>query len=349
MAAFAASRLPKSYTEALEESLRARAAEAEPNEATPPDDPWLTLPRLPSLGDPGDAIMLARRRRARERRAAAPSPAPRAPPPQSTDAILDAIASLRSNDPARIKRALAGPLGPELAAHAIDLVGRDDVARDALIALGDISARCTGLLVDALLDRSRDPAVRRRLPAVLATAEPALAAFGLWRALDDPSFDVRYRAGAVLARLAADGHLDHITEAQVFEAVKRELLVDPDGWSARRLADDLVYAADRDDAAPFTGTGLEHVFTVLGLTLPAEPLRIALHAVHTDDPSLRGTALEYLESILPADLRAQLWPLLEGVGAVEPAPHRRSLDELERTYPRVVARLTGSGKARRVR
>jgi hypothetical protein len=51
---------------------------------------------------------------------------------------------------------------------------------------------------------------------------------------------------------------------------------------------------------------------VLGLALPAEPLRIALHAVQTDDPELRGTALEYLESILPPEVRAQLWPFLEG-------------------------------------
>src|SRR6185436_9753518 len=63
------------------------------------------------------------------------------------------------------------------------------------------------------------------------------------------------------------------------------------------------------------------IFTVLGLALPPEPLRIALHAVQTDDPELRGTALEYLESILPPDVRAQLWPLLEGdLDAPPPAP-----------------------------
>jgi hypothetical protein len=59
------------------------------------------------------------------------------------------------------------------------------------------------------------------------------------------------------------------------------------------------------------GSALEHVFTMLGLALPTEPLRIALHAVQTDDSALRETALEYLESILPADVRIQLWPLLE--------------------------------------
>ena len=57
--------------------------------------------------------------------------------------------------------------------------------------------------------------------------------------------------------------------------------------------------------------GLAHVFRMLGLVLPAEPLRVALHAVQTDDASLRGVALEYLEGILPPDVRAQLWPLLD--------------------------------------
>ena len=85
-----------------------------------------------------------------------------------------------------------------------------------------------------------------------------------------------------------------------------------------------------------------HVFTVLGLALPAEPLRIALSAVQADDPALRATALEYLESILPADVRAQLWPLLEG----ETASADRSLrshDELvaamNLAYPTIRAGL----------
>jgi hypothetical protein len=96
---------------------------------------------------------------------------------------------------------------------------------------------------------------------------------------------------------------------------------------------------------------------VLGLALPAEPLRIALHAVQTNDAELRGTALEYLESILPPDVRAQLWPLLDGEAAPPPSEavspvaavtHRaprdpRSRDEileaLHLSYPRVLDKL----------
>ena len=56
---------------------------------------------------------------------------------------------------------------------------------------------------------------------------------------------------------------------------------------------------------------LAHVFTVLALALPPEPLRVAFRALHTEDPGLRGTALEYLESVLPPGIRERLWPFLE--------------------------------------
>jgi hypothetical protein len=49
----------------------------------------------------------------------------------------------------------------------------------------------------------------------------------------------------------------------------------------------------------------------LALVLPAEPLQIAFRGLHVDDHGLRGTALEYLESVLPPVIRANLWPFLE--------------------------------------
>ena len=62
---------------------------------------------------------------------------------------------------------------------------------------------------------------------------------------------------------------------------------------------------------------LEHVFTILSLALPEEPLRVAFRGLHTDDKTLRGTALEYLESILPKPIRQSLWPFLEDDRAKE--------------------------------
>jgi hypothetical protein len=74
---------------------------------------------------------------------------------------------------------------------------------------------------------------------------------------------------------------------------------------------------------------LEHVFTLLGLILPSEPLQIAFRGLHTNDAVLRGTALEYLESTLPPAIRLRLWPFLEdeGRGRARRDP-QRVLDDL---------------------
>jgi hypothetical protein len=56
---------------------------------------------------------------------------------------------------------------------------------------------------------------------------------------------------------------------------------------------------------------LEHVFTLLSLVLPRQPLKIAFRGLHTTDPAMRGTSLEYLELMLPREIRDSLWPFLE--------------------------------------
>jgi hypothetical protein len=329
-------RLPRSYTLALEDSLVARG-DPDPEGVANPLATWPI--GGPIVGQAGDLSPLPLRildHPRRRRPAVAPTAAQR-------DHVSRTIAELRSHDPGRIKRALTTQLTPELAALVIELVARDDVGREALAALRTIAPRCTGMVVDALLDQTREVMVRRRLPEVLFAGEPAHAAWGLWRGLVDPSFEVRYRCGAVLSRLASSGRLAPVTSETVFEAVRRELVTDPIAWNNQRVAQDQIIAYDageRDEAwHSYSGSALEHVFTVLGLALPAEPLRIALHAVQTDDSALRETALEYLESILPADVRIQLWPLLENdsmtaraavsvADAQMPMRNPRSRDEL---------------------
>jgi hypothetical protein len=96
---------------------------------------------------------------------------------------------------------------------------------------------------------------------------------------------------------------------------------------------------------------------VLGLVLPAEPLRIALHAVQADDSALRETALEYLESILPADVRIQLWPLLEPgpaaaaavaiADAARPGRQTRSSDDLVAALNLAYQTIRASGTDKR--
>jgi hypothetical protein len=55
---------------------------------------------------------------------------------------------------------------------------------------------------------------------------------------------------------------------------------------------------------------LEQVFTLLSLAHEREVMASVLAALASNEPALRGTALEYLESVLPAPLRQRLWPRL---------------------------------------
>src|ERR1041384_3030648 len=260
-------RLPRSYTLALEDSPGARG-DPDSQEAAKPFATWPI--GGPILGQAGELSPLPLRildHPRRRRPAVAPTPAQR-------DQVSLRIAELRSQDPDRIKRALATTLTPELAALVIGLVARDDVGREALAALRTIAPRCTGMVVDALLDPAHEVIVRRRLPEVLCEGDPDLAAWGLWRGLVDPSFEVRYRCGAVLSRLASSGKLAPVASETVFEAVRRELVADPIAWKNQRIAEDPLIApahdaGERDEATPApAGNALAHVFTVLGLALP---------------------------------------------------------------------------------
>jgi len=319
-------RLPRLYTQSLEDGLLEKVRDLPATEGQP--EPWMSLAAMPSsFNHPGDVIPLQMRRRRRAR-----TPAPEQPPatvappaavapnaPNDTERLLRLIGELRSNDVLRVRSVLTEPLPTEVARIAIELVGStdDEIAKLSADALRVIAPRCTGALVDTLLDTERDERLRRRLPAIIAAGLPDLAAWGLWRGMSDPSFEVRYRCSMVLAQLAADVHLGPVNADEVFEYVRKELLVDRDEWQARKLENDPVIAYEVESNA-----GLAHVFRVLGLVLPAEPLRVALHAVQTDDSGLRGMALEYLESILPPDVRAQLWPLIDGSGETDTGVHR---------------------------
>src|SRR5262245_21559905 len=44
---------------------------------------------------------------------------------------------------------------------------------------------------------------------------------------------------------------------------------------------------------------------------PAWSLQVAFRGLYSQDPVMRGTALEYLDAVPPPDIREFLWPFLE--------------------------------------
>ncbi|HJZ73110.1 MAG TPA: hypothetical protein VKE51_15300 [Vicinamibacterales bacterium] len=231
---------------------------------------------------------------------------------------------------------LAAPLMP----HVIPLLGWDAVAADAVFALRKVAEERVGQLIDALIDPNQDFAVRRRVARVLSVCVSQRAADGLILGLDDLRFEVRFHCGRSLTAIVEKNPIVRIDSARIFAIVERETAVGRPVWESRRLLDEvdvresvpLIDGYVRDRA----GQSLAHVFTLLSLVLPHEPLQIAFRSLHTDDRHLQGTALEYLEGVLPPTIRQPLWPYLED---------RRPINRPTRPRDEVLAELLRSNQS----
>jgi AAA family ATP:ADP antiporter len=241
--------------------------------------------------------------------------------PPSVDADVVAILALRSGDPDAARRVLHDEhgLSATLVPHAIPLLARSSLAADTIRALRKTAEERVGALVDALLDPNQDFVVRRRLARVFSICVSQRAVDGLLLALDDLRFEVRFQCARSLAVIVERNRAVSIDHEQVLAAVQREVKVARAVWDGRRLLDDVSVgdppAAVDEFAQPRTAQSLIHVFTLLSLVLPREPLHVAFRGLNTDDGRLRGTALEYLENTLPPPIRQALWPLLEAAPA----------------------------------
>lgn len=237
-------------------------------------------------------------------------------PPAASDRVQRGIADLRSGDTIRIRRALseAEPHDATLVAHLVPLLARNDVYLEVLKALRKLASRTTGQIVDVILDDTADPVVRRRLPRVLKAAPNPRAVEGLLHGLEDPSFPVRASCGSTLAALVGRSPELRVPADKVFGAARTEIA----GAVGSKLG----------SGEPDREAVLEHVFRLLSLVLDREPLKIAAWALRGTDPSLRGTALEYLENVLPPQLRSVFLRLVEAPPTGPARPREEVLTNL---------------------
>ena len=243
---------------------------------------------------------------------------------------------LASGDAERTRRALVLPLDDRLLPDVVPLLAGAS-RRPAERALRRAAPKHLGQLVDALLDADRPVEVRARLADVVGSVATQRAIDGLFLALEQPRFEVRYRAARALASIVGRRPALAPPRARVFAAATREVEVGKKVWESQRLLtlgedttheeDDLALVlAERRDRS------LEHVFTLLGLTLDRKTLRLALGALMDEAPDMRGTALEYLENVLPDRIRRGLWPYVGGGGGERPKrPREQIVDELLRS------------------
>jgi hypothetical protein len=230
------------------------------------------------------------------------------------DAVVRQTAVLLTGDMESIRAVLEdSSFDPRLAPHAIVLLANDRIQRDAVRTLRTIANRITGQLIDALLDRAAPPTVRRRVARVMSACNTQRAVDGLVEGLLDDSFEVRYQCGLSLLKITNDVRSLTVSKEAALAAVRREVDLDRKLWQHQPP---LAAAAEDEGDAPLidgflrdrTSRSLQHVFSILALVFEREPMRLALTALSGDDENLRGTALEYLDEVLPSDVKGALWP-----------------------------------------
>lgn len=302
LAMVVASRLNRGYVHTLERSLLHRAVELDLSEV---EDLTTRTVMLRTLR----GGMLTDR-------PASTIQAP-APIPTGVDPEIHEILALRSRDRDRVVPVLRTEDGipATLVAHVIPLLAWDPVSQEAIFALRKVAEERIGELTDALLDPNQPFAVRRRLARVFSVCVSQRAADGLLAGLDDQRFEVRFQCGRSLAAIKEKNGRIRIDTERVYSVVLREVAVGRSIWASHRLLD---HVEDTDRQTMVDGfvkgrmsQGLLHVFTLLSLVLPADPVQVALRGLHADDEKIRGTALEYLDGVLPPAIRERLWPSLE--------------------------------------
>ena len=316
-------RLRANYIAALEGGLRDTASSAalsavapadpdEPRGASPAeDDEVATVPVSLGEGPIADAL-------------------------RDPDAVVDGRTWI--DGPAEAAVAGLDALGPRAAqpavAYAIMLLAHRQRDADALRALTRIAPAIAGQLADVLVDPDADLLVRRRVALVLAHTGTQRGVEALLLGMTDGRFEVRYACSRALMQLVTHHPRLEVDRAKLLRA----LLVELDHRT--RQSPRPVFVPDPMEEAPVfvaprlhpaADYAIDHVFTVVGLHIDRDQLLMAYRALHQDDVRQRGTALEYLETILPSDFRDAVWPFVGQLAAPPPRGARTILADLIRT------------------
>jgi hypothetical protein len=291
-------RARQGYVDELEASLRAGTVSVE---AVENEDPAarLTLSAT-SLGIDRDKLR-EQIERARVERAARATPLVAAVNVDASEAqqILEDVRVLLGPDSPAIRVLLARPeLDSRLAAFVVPHLAEEPLAKPTLLALRAMGPDVMGLLADVMLSVHQPLAVRRRVPHVLRALRGSRVVSALTRALSADALAVRYRAALALLEVTRDDRTVLPEAKDVFTLALAEV-----------------------ERGPLSQEGSDHVFALLALCTTRGSLELVRQGLKTDDRKLRGTALEYLESLLPEAVRG---PLVQAL-AQRPEPREGEL------------------------
>jgi ATP/ADP translocase len=226
------------------------------------------------------------------------------------------LQALSSQHPAEVAAAL-NEIDVWTEAHVpalIRLLARDAFSRRVISILAEMGDLSTAYLAEELGNEAGDFVIRRRIPRVFAGSGGSDADSALLNALTAGRFEVRYRAASALVRRRRTNLPVSARDRSeiIWSAVRRELDRDQPVWELQRLLDE--WESDEElvsGRALHRGEiSLKHTFRLLSLLLDEDAVRAAYQGIVSDDDRLLSLALEYLEQVLPRDVKDRLWPFI---------------------------------------
>ena len=204
------------------------------------------------------------------------------------------------------KRTMIGELIDRLAEPALG----EQIAL-ALSAFGD---RVVGTLRDYLTDPEMRPEIRREIPKVLEAIGTGAAQAVLIESVLDRDVIVRYHTIAALNRLG-QAHPNRTTNRKLIESVLAAEIMGH--YRSYQVLGTLGGAID-DPANPIEH-GLresmekesERIFRLLKILYPQYDMHSAYVSLQSTDPVVHDNAVEFMDSVLPPEVRALIIPLFD--------------------------------------
>jgi AAA family ATP:ADP antiporter len=239
--------------------------------------------------------------------------------PDAFDRDLRALVDDEDVDVAKTAIAAAGILKKRsLIGDLIDRLAEPALNQTVIEALATFGDRIVGTLRDYLTDAEMRPEIRREIPKVLEEIGTRSAQAVLIESVLDRDVLLRYHTIAALNRLG-QAHPDRTTDRKLIETVLAAEIMGH--YRSYQVLGTLggALASSADDSANPVEHGLresmeketERIFRLLKLLFPQYDLHSAHVGLQSDDPVVHDNAVEFMDSVLPPEVRQILIPLFD--------------------------------------
>jgi len=237
--------------------------------------------------------------------------------PQVVDAAIEAAG--QTGD-----RAFIDPL--------VERLREDAFASTAQNALAAFKPPILGTLYDYLVDAETDLEARKRIPSIFVEQPGSFAMTTLVRGLRKVPVPVRHAITRALSKLhqtvEASENPDRLDaaierEARHYAALGQILRL----W--RQADPDAAGVSNSETLTALRQETLERLFRLLGLRYNQRDIYDAYLGITSPDPTLRDSAIEFVDNLVDYSTRRYLLPLLEGPEAAQAVEVGRSMFSLE--------------------